>query len=72
MLFQKESRSAIFGAKVVSSLNQADLSFMNSVTGSVCRAKCLNIFTGYLKLLVMQFTSHLPSIRRDYEVMTNN
>jgi hypothetical protein len=38
-----ESRSANFGAKLVPSLNGADLSFMNSVTGSVCRAKCSNI-----------------------------
>jgi hypothetical protein len=42
-LFPKESGSAIFGAKVVPSFNGADLSFMNSVTGSVCRAKCSNI-----------------------------
>jgi hypothetical protein len=39
-LVQRESRSASFGAKVVPSLQKADLSFMNSVTGSVCRAKC--------------------------------
>jgi hypothetical protein len=32
-----------FGVKVVPSLNGADPSFMNSVTGSVCRAKCSNI-----------------------------
>ncbi len=42
-LLQKESGSASFGAKVVPSLNRADLSFMNSVTGSACRAKCSNI-----------------------------
>jgi hypothetical protein len=40
MLIQKESGSASFGAKVVPSLQRADLSFMNSVTGSICRAKC--------------------------------
>ena len=34
---------ASFGVKVVPSLNGADPSFMNSVTGSVCRAKCSNI-----------------------------
>jgi hypothetical protein len=39
---QKESRSASFGAKVAPSLERADTSFMNSVTGSVCRAKCSN------------------------------
>jgi hypothetical protein len=42
-LLQKDSRSASFGAKVVPSLQRADLSFMNSVTGSVCRAKCSNL-----------------------------
>ncbi len=42
-LLQKESRSASFGAKVAPSLNGADLSFVNSVTGSACRAKCSNI-----------------------------
>ncbi len=41
-LLQKESRSASFGAKVAPSLKRADTSFMNSVTGSVCRAKCSN------------------------------
>ncbi len=39
-LVQRESRSASFGAKVVPSLQRADLSFMKSVIGSVCRAKC--------------------------------
>ncbi len=43
LLVQKESGSASFGAKVVPSLQRVDLSFMNSVTGSVCRAKCSNI-----------------------------
>ena len=42
-LVQKESRSASFGAKVAPSLQRADLSFMNSVTGSVGRQKCSNI-----------------------------
>jgi hypothetical protein len=36
LLVQKESRSASFGA---TSLQRADPSFMNSVTGSICRAK---------------------------------
>jgi hypothetical protein len=35
LLLQKESGLANFGAKLVSSLNGADLSFMNSVTGFV-------------------------------------
>jgi hypothetical protein len=42
-LLQKESRSGYFGAKMVPSLNGVDPSFMNSVTGSVCRAECSNI-----------------------------
>jgi hypothetical protein len=44
LLLQKESGSASFGAKVAPSLNGVDLIFMNSVTGSACRAKCSNIF----------------------------
>jgi hypothetical protein len=43
LLIQMESRSANFGAKLGPSLNGADPSFINSVTGSVCRAKCSNI-----------------------------
>ncbi len=39
-LVQKESRLASFGAKVAPSLQRVDPSFMNSVTGSICRAKC--------------------------------
>ncbi len=35
LLIQMETRPANFGAKLVPSLNGADLSFMNSVTGSV-------------------------------------
>jgi hypothetical protein len=42
-LIQMESRSANLGAKLVPSLNGADPIFMNSVTGSVCGAKCSNI-----------------------------
>ncbi len=42
-LIQMESRSANLGAKLALSLNGADPSFMNSVTGFVCRAKCSNI-----------------------------
>ncbi len=41
-LIQMESRSTNFGTKLAPSLNGADLSFVNSVTGSVCRAKCSN------------------------------
>ncbi len=42
-LLQKESGSARFGAKVAPSLKRADPCFTNSVTRSVCRAKCSNI-----------------------------
>ncbi len=40
---KRKADPASFGAKVAPSLNRADPSFMNSVTGSVCRAKCSNI-----------------------------
>ncbi len=43
MHVQMESRSICFVEKVASSLQRADLSFMNSVTRSVCRAKCTYI-----------------------------
>ncbi len=43
LFLQKESGSGKFRRQVVPSFNGADLSFMNSVTGSVCRAKCSNI-----------------------------
>ncbi len=42
-LFQKESGSNNFGAKVAPSLIGADPSFMNSDTGSVCRTTCSNV-----------------------------
>jgi hypothetical protein len=42
-LIQMKSRSANFGTELVPFLNGVDRSFMNSVTGSVCRAKCLHI-----------------------------
>jgi hypothetical protein len=51
LLLQKESGSASFGAKVVLSLNGADPSYMNSVTGSACREKCSNILLDRAYLL---------------------
>ncbi len=48
-LIQRESGSANFGTKLAPSLNGADLSFMNSVTGSICRAKCSNILQDIIK-----------------------
>jgi hypothetical protein len=42
-LLQKESGLASFGTKVAPSLNGEEMSFMNSVTGSACRAKCSDI-----------------------------
>ncbi len=43
LLVQKESISASVGAKVVPSLQRADPSYISSVTGSICRAKCSHI-----------------------------
>ncbi len=43
MHVQMETGSTCFVEKVAPSLQRADLSFMNSVTGSICRAKCSNI-----------------------------
>jgi hypothetical protein len=43
LLFHQKGGSASFGAKVALSLNGVDLSFMISITGSTCRAKCSNI-----------------------------
>jgi hypothetical protein len=40
---KRKADPSSFGAKVAPSLNGADPSFMNSVTGSVCRAKCSKI-----------------------------
>ncbi len=56
-LIHRESGSANFGAKLVPSLYEADLSFMNSVTRSVCRAKCLNSLQDnfYIELSHLQF-----------------
>ncbi len=56
-LIHGESGSANFGAKLVLSLNGTVLSFMNSVAGSVCRAKCLNILQDnfYIELSRLQF-----------------
>ncbi len=52
LLVQKESGSASFGTKVVPFLQRADTSFMNSVTGSVCRAKCSNILQDIFKIVI--------------------
>ncbi len=43
LLFHLEGGSASFGAKVALSLNRVDLSCMNSITESTCRAKCSNM-----------------------------
>jgi hypothetical protein len=61
-----ESRSANFGAKLVPSLNGVDLSFINSVTGSVCRAKCSNILQDmsnkFHKKIFLRFTDKILKI----------
>jgi hypothetical protein len=43
LLFHRKGGSASFGAKMPLSLNGVDLSCMNSITGSTCRAKYSNI-----------------------------
>ncbi len=46
LLFHQKGGSASFGTKMVLTLlplNGGDLSCMNSITGSTCRAKCSNI-----------------------------
>jgi len=43
LLFHQKGGSASFGAKMALSLNGVDPSCMNSITGSICRAKCSNI-----------------------------
>ncbi len=51
LLVQKESGSARFGTKVAPFLQRADMSFMNSVAGSICRAKCSNILQDIFKIV---------------------
>ncbi len=43
LLFHQKGGSASFGTKMALSLNRADPGYMNSITGSTCRAKCSNI-----------------------------
>jgi hypothetical protein len=43
LLFHQKGGSASFGAKMALSLNGVDPGCMNSITGSVYRAKCSNI-----------------------------
>jgi hypothetical protein len=40
LLFHIEGGSASFGAKMALSLDGVDPSYMNSITGSTCSAKC--------------------------------
>jgi hypothetical protein len=49
LVLNQKGGSASFGAKMVLSLNGVDLSCMNSITGSTCRAKCSNILHGISK-----------------------
>jgi hypothetical protein len=48
LLLQRKADPASFGTKVGPNLNGADPSFINSVTGSICRAKCSNILQDIL------------------------
>jgi hypothetical protein len=43
LLFHQKGGSASFGTKMALSLKGVDLSCMNSITESTCRAKCSNI-----------------------------
>jgi hypothetical protein len=43
LFFHLKGGRTSFGAKVVLSFNGVDLSCINSITGSTCRAKCSNI-----------------------------
>jgi hypothetical protein len=62
-LLQKESGEGSFGAKVVPSLKRADLSFMNSVTGSIYRAKCSNILRD-IKVFYVQTPGYLSKLNQ--------
>ena len=60
-LFKRESGSTCFGAKMVPCLWRADLSFMNSVTGSGNVAKCSNILQD--KIFLYKYTYLYINIR---------
>ncbi len=51
LLFHQKGGSASVGTKLALSLNGMDLSCVNSITGSTCRAKCSNI---------IRVTNHAP------------
>jgi hypothetical protein len=52
LLFHQKGRSASFGSKMALSLNGVDLGYMNSITGSTCRAKCSNILHDISKIVI--------------------
>ncbi len=43
LLFHQEGGSASLGTKMALSLNVVDVRYMDSITGSTCRAQCSNI-----------------------------
>jgi hypothetical protein len=58
LLFHQKGGSASLGAKMALSFNGVDLSCMNSITGSTCRAKCSNILHDKkIKKLIISGTS---------------
>jgi hypothetical protein len=65
LLFQQKGGLASFGAKVALSLNGVDLSCMNSITGSTCRAKCSNILHDKRKLFSDKHSSLFMSSIND-------
>ncbi len=52
LLFHQKGGSASFGTKMALSLNGVELSCINSITGSPCRAKC-----SYMILLIFKHES---------------
>ncbi len=64
---QMETRPANFCAKLVPSLNGANLSFINSVTGSVCRGNCSNILQDNTML---RFISEKKTLLKQCDVIS--
>ncbi len=60
LLFHQKGGSASFGAKMALSLNGVDLSCMNSITGSTCRAKHSNILRDTIKYCRKKVLQKMP------------
>ncbi len=63
LLFHQIGGSASFGAKMVLSLNGVDLSCMNSITGSTCRAKRSNILHDTINYCRKKVLQKMPRIQ---------